>query len=73
MVPTSFPSQAAAVKVMNSGFDSTLETEAKAMLAIEMQGVPGVPRLLGHKKKLFNGCDVMVMEYVARYGWIMCK
>ena len=68
VAPYSFSSQAAAVKVLKKDFESTLETEVKAMLAVEMEGVPGVPRLLGYKKNFLDGRDVLVMEYVGRYG-----
>ena len=47
---------------------STLETEAKAMLAAEIHGVPRAQRLLGYKEKLLDGCDVILMQYVRRYS-----
>lgn len=53
--------------------ESTVEAEAKAMLAVEMQGVPGVPRLLGYKKKLVRGKDAILMELIEGYVWNIYK
>lgn len=48
--------------------ENTFETEVMSMFAAQLGEVPGVPRLLGYKRNLIDGQDVLVMEHVGRYS-----